>query len=101
MFKPETKAKIKMKVDKAWNAVKPWIIPITLASTVAAAWDGYSNSRRNERELRELREYAVKIDHGGGNVCDRLDKRISALEAKNAELLNEAMEVTEGKETAV
>lgn len=100
MFKPETKAKIKMKADRIWNAIKPWVIPITLASTVAAAWDGYSNSRRNERELRELREYAAKIDHGGGNLCHRLEERISALEEKNDELLKEAMDVTEGKETA-
>ena len=97
-LKPETKAKIHWRCNRVVNAVKPWVAPIAVFLTACAAWDGYSNSRRNERELRELRNYASAIDHGGGNLYHKLNDRIDALEEKNKELLNKAMDVTEEKE---
>lgn len=97
-MKAETKAKIRVKLNRAWEAVKPWIIPATVITTVCAAWDGYSQSHRNERELRELQKYAAAIDHGGGNALHEIDERIKALEEKQNELLEKAIDVTEGKE---
>ena len=99
-IKPETIAKAKVKAKHVAGAIAPWAVFALITGTITAAWDGYSQSRRNERELRELKDYAAKIDHGGGNICNQLDERIKVLEEINDKLLEEACDVTEGKETA-
>lgn len=102
-IKPETKAKIKMKVDRVIGAVKPWIVPMAVITTISAAWSGHVNSVRNEREIRELQDKVSKDElaiDANFNLHDRIDERVTALEQKNKELLDEACDFTEGKETA-
>lgn len=99
-IKPETKAKVKAKWDRVVKAVTPWVIPAFVFTTISAAWSGHINSVRNEREIKELKEYADRIDIGAYNLISELDNRMGDLEAKNEQLLQKAMEVTEGKEGA-
>ena len=97
-MKPETKVKIKMKLDHAVNAIKPWIAPITVMLTACAAWTGYSNSCRNERELHRLRDKVDVIDVRLCYAYANLKNKVEGLEEKNEKLLKEAMDITEEKE---
>lgn len=84
---------------KAYNAVKPFIAPLLIVTTISAAWDGYSQSRRNEREIRELQR---RIDHTEINITlmpkEDEPEETEKMAEDNTKLLEEALDITEGKE---
>ena len=92
-------SKIKRGAAKAYNAVKPWIAPMLVVTTISAAWDAYSQSRRNEREIRELQR---KIDHTEINITlvpkEDEPEETEKMAEDNTKLLEEALDITEGKE---
>lgn len=86
-------------VKKAYNAVKPWVAPLLVVTTISAAWDGYSQSRRNEREIRELQR---RIDHTDIHITlmpkEEEPDDTESMAEENTKLLEEALDITEGKE---
>ena len=84
---------------KVVNAVKPWIIPMMVVTTISAAWDGFSTARRNEREIRELQR---RIDHTEINITllpkENEPEDTAGLAEENTKLLEDALDITEGKE---
>lgn len=102
-MKAETKAKIKVKVNHFVNAVKEWTVPILVTTTIAAAWDGHIQSKKNQRAIEGLRhnQGVIKdvVNHNAECLVHTND-RVSELEKANGKLLGEAINVTEGKESA-
>lgn len=102
-MKAETKAKIRITIRKIGEAVKPWIVPTLLLSTISAAWAGYVQSEQNRRHLKEVEQWRERYTTLGlanaENVCE-LNDRLTELENQNQKLLNDAMNITEGKESA-
>lgn len=98
----------KMKARRMWTKTKsfgrkalPWVPVIATALTVTAAWEGRQTSRRNSKRLDDIENWGQEttgvINHNA-DVLERVKERVNDLEAKNKELLDEAIAVTEGKE---
>ena len=102
-MKEETRIKIRSAVNKVGRVVRDWGVPVLLFSTVVAAWDGHVTANRNAKEIKRLTNnenvMADVINHNADCLCKTND-RVSELESKNRELLDEALKETEGGEPA-
>lgn len=75
-------------------------IPMFIGATIGAAWCGYANMFRNEKQHRQIAGAIDDLAAASGDqlVCYRhQEARISELERQNALLLERALRETEGK----
>ena len=99
--KSERRIKAEATLRKIGRAVCDWVVPVLLVSTVSAAWSGHVTAKRNEREIKRLshNENVMKdVINGNAEILGQTMDRVSDLESKNRELLDEALKTTEGKE---
>ena len=88
------------KVGKTCAALFPWL---AAGATIYAAWDGSVTSEHNERRIRELEAKNAELGCVVNHNADELNWAIGEIERlqnENEKLLDEAAQITEGKEGA-
>ena len=91
-MKAETKSKIQCKVRKIRNGVIEMIVPACIGGLIGTAIGGYAMGLYNSVQISNLTKRYNK-------TTSETNERFEKLEAQNQKLLEEAMDITEGKES--
>lgn len=102
-IKPETKERAKQEIKKIgttfWNLL-PWAAAIF---TVSAATDAYVTAHRNEKTIQKIIDWEnqnIGKRNENWKVVDAHSRDLDILVKNHQELFNQALETTEGKDSA-
>ena len=102
-MKRETRIKLQSMAEKLGNVIREWGVPLLIGTTIAAAWDGHVRAQRNEREIRRLTHnqnvFRDVVNENAVCLGETMD-RVTELENRNQELLDQALKETEGASAA-
>ena len=102
-IKPETKERAKQELKKVgstfWGLL-PWAAALF---TVSAAADAYVTAHRNEKRISTLfqrTDICKDVINANADIIDAHSKALEPLVKNHQELFNQALETTEGKDSA-